>query len=81
MKKNWLAALLAAAVLCAAMLSGCGEGYVDLTASSQTASEETSSALTETEVQDLSLIHILQMADGAPQPRKRQAGRRMRGGI
>lgn len=52
MKKNWLAALLAAAVLCAAMLSGCGEGYVDLTASSQTASEETSSALTETEVQD-----------------------------
>ena len=24
---------------------------------------------------------VLQMTDGAPQPRKRQAGRRMRGGI
>ena len=65
MKKNWLAALLAAAVLCAAMLSGCGEGYVDLTASSQTASEESSSALTETEVQDSLLgLVVFMIAQG-----------------
>ena len=52
MKKRRLAALLAAAVLSISLLSGCGEGLVDLNASSQTTSEAASSALTETEVED-----------------------------
>lgn len=52
MKKKWLAALLMAGAVCATVLSGCGEGLVDLNASSGAASAETSSALTENDVQD-----------------------------
>ena len=52
MKKRWIAAA-AAALVCISSLCGCGEGVVDLTGSSQSASsEETSSAVTETDVQD-----------------------------
>ena len=53
MKKRWIAAA-AAALVCVSSLCGCGEGVVDLTgSSSQSAvSEETSSAVTETDVQD-----------------------------
>ena len=51
MKKRWVAAL-AAAMLCMTMMSACGEGFVDMNASSQTSSEAVSSALTEDEVED-----------------------------
>ena len=53
MKKRWIAAA-AAALVCVSSLCGCGEGVVDLTgSSSQSAvSEEPSSAVPETDVQD-----------------------------
>lgn len=51
MKKRWAAAVIAA-VLCMTMMSACGEGFVDMNASSGKASEEVSSALTQSEVED-----------------------------